>query len=350
MLKNDTGDSQGWKFYSHGKVVEHKTDMSNDIEVVPIEKQPFQSGAMVSDIVPVKTSGVDAKGVAYSAASGTSKSITATWKGDGTNRVTSPDVRRDDEVMIYTYADTQKYYWTCEDSDLSRRRNEHVQHRFSGTTDESTAALDDSNSYSHTMSPKLGLIDFSTSKANGEVTTHKLQMNSKGGVAFLSDGEGNFIQLEYKGKVILTNSAGTYVIEEGKMMKLHADDTIFIDAKIQTFTSDTSTATAKTSYAVKTATYTLNATTSSTVTTPTYAVKAATSATITSAVITLSAATIKLGTFGTVTAGGASFGGPATNITSQATSITSANISMNGTVALNQAAARSIAALVKPFL
>lgn len=350
MLKNTTPDSQGWKFYSHGKVVEHKKDNANEIEVIPLEKQPFQSGAMVSDVVTTKSSGVDSKGVAYSASSDTSKSITATWKGDGTNRTTAPDVRRDDEVMLYTYADTEKYFWTCEDADTSRRRNEHVQHRYSGTTDESTKELDDTNSYSQTMSPKLGVIDLSTSKSNGEVTTHKMQMNSKDGVAVFADGDGNFIQLEYKGKITITNKDGTYIIEDGKMMKLHADDSIWMDSKSHKFTSETTTVDAKTSYALKTATYTLNASTSGTVTTPTYSVNAATKATITSAVIDLASPIIKLGTMGIISASGAAFSGPAMNVTTAATTIGSASTTITGAVTLSTIAAQTIAAAVRPYI
>lgn len=350
MLIIPSSDSQGWKFYSHGKVVEHKADNSDDIEVIPIEKQPFQSGAMVSDIVTVQSSGVNAKGTAYSASSNTSKSITAKWKGDGTNRVTSPDVRRDDDVMIWTYADTEKYYWTCNDSDLSRRRNEHVQHRYSGTTDESTTALDDTNSYSKTISPKLGLIDLSTSKANGEKTTHKLQMNSKDGIAVFGDGDGNFIQIEYEGKITLINKDGTYLISDGKMMKLHADDSITLETKDQIFTNDTTEITANKSYTLNTQNYAVAAKTQGQVTAPIYAINAATSYSVTSAMINLGAPIINFGTFGAITGGGFSMGGPSTNITSAETHLNSPTTNITGEVTLSTAAAESIANQVRPYI
>ncbi len=341
MIASQQPDSQGYKYYSIGRVVEHKQYNSNIIEVAPIDKQPFQAGPMVADVVEVKSEGRDSQGKAYSASMQTSKSITATWKGDGTNRTSAPDVRRGDEVILYTLADTEKFYWTVQDSDNSRRRQEHVEYRYSATDDEKTKELDDDNSYTVTYSPKLGLISMKTAAADGGEHSHFFQMNTKDGIMTMGDknkdGGGRHIELNIKeDKVTVTNGSDTYIIQEGKVMKLSADDLIDVKAKDQKFTSETSTVTSQKTRTVETLNYSLTATAQ---------------ATFTSAMIDLAAPLIKFGTFGTVTNGAYNFAGTQMTIESAQADIASPNLNITSTtVTMSATAAEQFANNIRPYL
>lgn len=198
-----------------GKVAEHKRYGSDVINVIPIDQQPYQEGELVGDIEQTEAKGVDARGNVYTSTMKTSKVIAATWLGHGDNRVTAPDVRRDEMVDLFEFHDTHKIYWQAISGDHGKRRKEKVTHRFSMTDDESTTALDDTNSISVDHDGENGMTTINVPSVNGKAPV-TFQMNSKAGSSCILVGEGNFVQIEADGaKITSQNESGTFVTLEG---------------------------------------------------------------------------------------------------------------------------------------
>lgn len=205
----------GYRPIGRGKVIEHKRYGSPDISVIPVDQQSIQVGELVADIEETVAEGVDARGNHYTSSMQTSKALTASWLGNGDNRVTAPDVRRGDIVELYEFHDTQKLYWQAVGGDHGKRRKEKVTHRFSMTDDESTRELNDENSITVDHDGENGMSTFKVPSVNGRAPV-TFQMNSKEGTVCMLVGEDNFVQVEQDGGRITTqNSSGSFVILEG---------------------------------------------------------------------------------------------------------------------------------------
>lgn len=183
-------------YYSIGIVAVDKAIGSKDIEVTPIEITPFLDGEITDNGVEETIKSQDASGKAFNVKVTTSATIPATWLSIGSsNRQTAPDVRRGEEVMIYRYGDTDKYYWTCHRSDINLRRLETAIWAFSATA-ETEAEITADNTYYMEVSTHRGLIHIHTSAANNELTTYDLQINAKDGHFIVIDGKNNQASLD----------------------------------------------------------------------------------------------------------------------------------------------------------
>lgn len=216
----------GYIEIGRGIVAEHKRYGSKDIEVVPVDQQPFQYGEMVSDLETIEATGTDRSGNQKNTKIQTSKTLTASWLGDGDGRVTPPDVRRGDSVLLYTYHDTQKYFWKAIDSDVGRRRLEVQTDRTSATADEETTELTDENSITVHKSGKDGLYSISLPKANGEKTSLQIQYNAKDGVMLMKDDLGNFFEINSENVITVQNGKGTRCVVDGEDIENYADGTV----------------------------------------------------------------------------------------------------------------------------
>ena len=85
------------KKFSIGLVCKNKDLSSNFIDVYPIELITEVDGDLEEDEKILNIA--------------KSKSINAEWLPINTNRVTPPDVRKNETVQIYQYGETDKYYW-----------------------------------------------------------------------------------------------------------------------------------------------------------------------------------------------------------------------------------------------
>lgn len=201
-----------YRLISVGYVAENKSRQTDEIEVSLIELTPFINGELKGDIVTDTCNGVDSKGNHFSASVKMSNTVIATWKGEGTNRVTSPDVRRGDRVNIYRYGNNDKYYWEpLEHVGESVKKRETVTHTYSNTTDEKDNTPTVKNSYIQEVSTHDKLVTLiQTSKSDGEKFQYVVQVNTKENVIVLADDVGNFIQLDSNGShVVMQNADGS---------------------------------------------------------------------------------------------------------------------------------------------
>jgi hypothetical protein len=226
--------------YSYGIVASNKVLGSRIIEATPVEDLPMLDG-QITDIMKVDTlQGKDASGATYSATLNSSVSISATWLPFGSsNRVTAPDVRRGETVMLYRYADSEKYFWTTLSDDLKLRKLETVIWAYSASKVESDPSDADTTYYLEISAHKK-LVHFHTSKANGEPYGYDVQINTGEGYITITDTDENYIYLNSEERRIeLNNADGSNFNMLGSVLTITTPDEIIHNTSKYTINTDT---------------------------------------------------------------------------------------------------------------
>lgn len=186
--------SSGFKLYAIGTVASDLISGNAPIKVFLHEIMSNVDGAIGDDnniSENVKTS--DNK--VYAINMNSSGTVNAVWINNNSNRVTPPNVRSGEKVEIWKYEDSDKYYWKTMGSELDLRKLEHVKWVFVNTDASGETQINDSNSYSFTMSTLNKMAKLHTSDSNGELTTHDIELDTKEGKLSYKDGKGNFFEL-----------------------------------------------------------------------------------------------------------------------------------------------------------
>lgn len=186
-------------FYSFGTVAANKKRNSTMIQAFPQEKFTMASGPITDHYETIEVKGKDSQGKDYSGEIKTKAPLTCMWLPIGEpNRVTAPDVRRNEMVIIYRFADTDYYFWSTAMNDVMRKL-ETVAYWYSGDPNDSADAPTEKtadNGYIFQVSTHDKNIIISTSKANGEVCRYQLQLDPGTGNFALVDDLGNEILLD----------------------------------------------------------------------------------------------------------------------------------------------------------
>ncbi len=199
------------KVYSIGIVAKNKALDSHKIEVTPIEDLNMVDGELTDHGLEQQSKGMDKNDGAYETKVSASNTIEATWMPLGSpNRLTAPDVRRGEYVMIYQFGDTDKYYWVTMKDDLTLRKLETVIYAFSGTANENHGVSAETH-YFLEISTHKKLVHFHTSKANGEPFVYDVQICTDKGYVIIQDDIGNIFTIDSKERRIeLKNTDGTH--------------------------------------------------------------------------------------------------------------------------------------------
>lgn len=175
-------------FHSWGFVTRNKKLGENEIKALPIEFRFNHAEVLVDHAADYEAVfedefGEDAVSVTVS------RSLPCKWLKLNSNRITAPDVRRGDQVIIWRMGDTDRYYWT--DMGLSNvKRLETAVWAFSADPNEPIKE-DLSNAYVLEISSHLKHITLRTSVSNGEPFGYIFQFNLKEGKVVLADDAGN---------------------------------------------------------------------------------------------------------------------------------------------------------------
>lgn len=220
--------------YGLGTVAANKPLNSKDIEVIPIETSPMLDGELSDHVEAVTSKGLAADGSTYQTSIDTTASVKATWLPIGTsNRATPPDVRRGEMVVIYRFADVDKFYWTTLQYDMKLRKLETVIYAFSNTQKEDSAGVAD-NTYFIEISTHKKLLTIHTSKSDGEPFTYDIQLNTKDGSFIIQDDIGNFISLDSRNvRIEAKNADGAWIDMDRQDIKLYAPHNIEMRADNQ---------------------------------------------------------------------------------------------------------------------
>ena len=210
---------------SIGIAAENKALSSNLLSVIPIEAIPLIDGDLLDSITSIETSGVDATGAEYTVKVKTSPALKTTWLPMGSNRITAPDVRRGERLLIWQYADTDKYYWSPMGLDDDLRRLETLIYAWSATKDDNEELDVTKNMYTLEISTHAKHLTLRTTKANDEPYAYTIQLNTKEGVFFISDDDGNVIELNSKKrKIVAKNADATEVLLDKKFLYGYSKD------------------------------------------------------------------------------------------------------------------------------
>lgn len=216
---------------SVGIVAENKPLDSKDIQVIPIELFNLMNGELHSDTITLKSSGLNEDDTVYKAEVKMGATLTAVWLGE-TNRLTAPDVRRGEQVMIYQSGDADKYYWSSLGRDDDLRRLETAIYRFSGLPNNPDEEISSDNSYSFEISTHQKIITVKTSNRNGEYCVYKMQFNPGTGQWTMEDDKGNFIQIDSEKTTIhASNADGTLIELNKEKIHLSASSSISLTTK-----------------------------------------------------------------------------------------------------------------------
>lgn len=232
-------------FYSIGIVAINKKISSKIIEVTCSETTPMLSGEITDNKSKVKAEATDSDGGAYQVEMESTVTVKATWLPiNSSNRLTAPDVRRGETVIVYRFADTDNFFWSTLKDDAHLRRLETVIYAFSASQKEG-APVDAENYYFVEVSTHKKIIHISTSKANGEFCSYDIQINAGDGFIMIQDDIGNYFSFDSKAHQIEMKNVDGSLIEVNKVnINLECSDTITQKAKniIQTATSHKLTA------------------------------------------------------------------------------------------------------------
>lgn len=218
-------------FYSFGKVAEDKIMSSDMVEIIPLEQMPFVDGEVKSNPTTTETKGVDGAGNAYTTSTVSDNTLNAKWLPMGSNRVSSPDVRRGERVLVWQYADEPNFYWTDLGWDQHLRRCETAQYVWSATQDESTTKLDATNSYSMEVSTHNKTWTLKTSKANGEAFAYTVQINAADGAVVITDDADNYFEVDSPAKrITLHNGDESEIILDAENIIGNCNDSMTFTA------------------------------------------------------------------------------------------------------------------------
>ena len=220
------------KFYSLGLVAINKLLTSNTIEVTPVEDFPMVNGEITDNIEKYKSSSVDNLGSVKNVEVQTTVSIKATWLPiNNSNRKTSPDVRRGETVVLYQFADSDKYYWNTLFDDNKLRRLETVVYAFSNNSQEDIADTANSTYYLE-VSTHRKLIHVHTSKNDNEPYSYDVQINAKEGVITITDDIGNsFVLNSAERRLTMQNTDGSIIDVNKQIINIMAPEHVRIQSR-----------------------------------------------------------------------------------------------------------------------
>lgn len=203
---------------SIGIVAENKERDNPEVLITPIEILPFQLGEIKQDEKTFYSKGLDGFGGEWSAQVDIDKTLKATWLSLETNRETPPDLMRGEQVLIWQYADTDKYFYTSMGRDDVLRRLETVVYRWSNVPDPTTdvEAMTDENSYRLTLSTHDQKIELVTNMNNGEPFAYQFLLDTKVGKFTLTDNVDNYIFLDSENTHIKAHNKETTFFELNK--------------------------------------------------------------------------------------------------------------------------------------
>ena len=231
--------------YSVGIVAQNKELNSNWIEATPVEDAMILAGELTDHVYQYQSSGLDADKKPYQTNVKTSATIKCKWLASSqSNRMTAPDVRRGEKVMIYRVANSTMFYWDTMVNNSNTRRLETVVHAYSGTQKEDEQ-LNEQNSYVTEVSTHKKLVRLiHTSQANGEHFVYDIYVDTGNDFIMLKDNVGNFITLNSaKHQIHLKNKDQSEVELIQRVINIRSPDTINI--KTTTLNIETTTINSK---------------------------------------------------------------------------------------------------------
>lgn len=222
-------DMSQFHFHSWGLVASVQKENKREIKVVPLEVRFGYLESVIDDPTIEEDSYLTDDGEEIVQVI-KNTAVTAKWLNFNSNRITTPNVRRNEQVMIYRLGNTDKYYWM--DMNVANvKRLETVVYAWSA--DPRNPMKDDlSNAYFLEISTHDKAVTFVTSQANGEPFGYTLQFNTDNGIVVLKDTDENVVYLDSANTVIgFKNACSTEFRLDKKNIHAYAPDSIYYKAE-----------------------------------------------------------------------------------------------------------------------
>lgn len=218
------------KFYSYAIVAKNKDLDSDLIEAVPTEDSGYLDGEITDDITKIEAQGTDKDNKSFKNTIESTASVEAKWLSfTDTNRMTSPDVRRGEEVVLWRFGDTDQYWWTTLKQDNKLRRLETVIYGYNNLSEENTAG-DHTNMYWIEISTHRKHVTLHTAKNDKEPFMWDFQLDTKNGVFTIDDNDGGYFFYDAKNKHFkMKNKDESYFQIDKKTAYLYTLDKITIE-------------------------------------------------------------------------------------------------------------------------
>jgi phage gp45-like len=273
-------------FYSFGTVAANKPRRNSAgqicdlVEVFPIEKFTMSAGEITDNVDKIQVKGQNASGQDYQGELETKASITCKWIPIGEpHRITPPDVRRGEQVIIYRYADTDFYFWTTAFNNVVRKL-ETMAWWFSGNEDENDTSRSEDNGYFFELSTHEKHLIFSSSKKNGEVVKYYLQFDMS---------QGNFLLKDDLGQEVLIDSTAGKIVVTSENEITHNTKKYTINCKEYILNCDTAVVNASESVTTNTKAFEVNAEDSSKTNTSEFDINASSATNVTTPIASFTA-------------------------------------------------------------
>lgn len=184
------------ELYSLGAVTENKVIGSDIIVVTPIEDFAFEDGFLADIKKKYKVTIPDAIGRTKKADIEGKVTIEARWIPFGhSNRMSAPDVVKNETVVIFRYGSNDTYYWTSIFREPSLRRLEKAHYAWSNIRDAiGKKIFDRLTSYWMEVSTFDKWIWLKTNTNDGEPFGYDVKIDTKNGVVTIKDTAGEFIE------------------------------------------------------------------------------------------------------------------------------------------------------------
>lgn len=230
----DNQQRSGWRFFSIGVVNANKKLSKDTIEVTPIEHTSLVHGELTDFKEDLEITSQDYQGNEWSEKLTTTTGIMARWIPIGqTHRLTSPDVRRGDLVLLYQYGDSDEYWWEefRRNDKKMVRRLETLVWGISNNSEENKE--DDYDSmYTWEVSTHRKILQVHTAKNDKEPFEYWIQLDTKTGRLVIKDDDDNYIEFDSSKRFIkIHNKDKSYVELDKQIITIHSLDKVIINTK-----------------------------------------------------------------------------------------------------------------------
>lgn len=201
--------------YGIGRVVADKANESDVVVVSMTELLPSLNGTLSANENTKTINAVSPRGGRRTGKVNVGSGIPCKWWDFGSNRLSAPDVVKDERVIVWRKGDSSsEYFWTPTRLDENKRQTEHVVTAYSNTKkgNRKPKRLSKENSYTQTFSTKEKYIEILTAKSDGEKFRYQLKIDTKNNYFVLKDDDGNRILLNSAERLIdFTNKDKTHI-------------------------------------------------------------------------------------------------------------------------------------------
>lgn len=257
MLQDRTSKFQ---FYSIGIVVNDKTRNSDFADITPVEEITNVDKKISDFLIENNVSMPNIKGVTKTTSATGSAIIKARWLPLGqSNRISSPDLIKNETVILIRFADTDEYYWTTIFREPKIRRLETVLYAF-GNLAKGLVEWTKKSSYWFEVSTHDKYVHLKTTKSNNEAheydikidtanstveifdeLNNKFSLNSIDRTIEISQSEGHSVKvtpdtIELKDKsgnsVILSTGSSTLTINVNSSVIVNASNSVKLNTPV----------------------------------------------------------------------------------------------------------------------